>query len=58
MLAECDASTSDSLEREGDALRALFGGGEAFARFAELVNGYEFESALGALRAAASEKGV
>jgi CheY-like chemotaxis protein/HPt (histidine-containing phosphotransfer) domain-containing protein len=58
MLAECDAGTSQEIEREGHALRALFGGAEAFARFATLVNGYEFESALSALRTAASEKGV
>ena len=34
LLAECDAGPSDGLEREGDELRALFGGAEAFAGFA------------------------
>ncbi len=58
LLAECDAATSDGLEREGDALRALFGGEPAFARFARLVTGYEFEEALAALRRAAGERGV
>jgi CheY-like chemotaxis protein len=58
LLAECDASTGDDLEREGPALRALFSGAEAFARFAKLVTGYDFESALDALRGAAAEKGL
>jgi CheY-like chemotaxis protein len=58
MLAECDAGTGDELEREGPALRALFGGAEAFARFSELVAAYDFETALGALRSAAGEKGL
>ena len=58
LLAECDAGTSDGLEREGDALRALFGGEPGFARFARLVTGYEFDEALAALRQAAGERGV
>jgi two-component system sensor histidine kinase/response regulator len=58
LLAECDAGTSDGLEREGAALRALFGGGDGFARFSKLVTAYEFEDALAALRRAAGEKGL
>jgi hypothetical protein len=57
LLEECDARTSDDLEREGDALRALFGP-EGFARFTRLVTAYDFEGALAALRAAAGEKGL
>jgi two-component system, sensor histidine kinase and response regulator len=58
MLAECDTRTGDDLEREGRELRVLFGGPEAFHRFADLVTGYEFESALTALRRAAGDKGL
>jgi two-component system sensor histidine kinase/response regulator len=58
LLAECDARTSDDLEREGDELRALFGGADGFTRFARLVTAYEFEDALAALRRAAGEKGI
>ena len=56
LLAECDAQTSDDLEREGHELRALFGGAEGFARFAKLVTAYQFEEALAALRHAAGER--
>ena len=48
----------DDLEREGDVLRALFGGAERFARFAKLVTAYDFDGALEALRRAAGEKGL
>jgi two-component system, sensor histidine kinase and response regulator len=58
LLAECDAKTSDDLEREGDELRALFGDAQGFARFSRLVTSYEFEDALAALRQAAVEKGL
>jgi hypothetical protein len=58
LLAECDAGTVDDLEREGDGLRALFGGGEAFAGFARDVKAYDFDRALEALRRAAGEKGI
>ena len=58
LLAECDAKTSDDLEREGDALRDLFAGGEGFARFARQVKAYDFEGALEALRHAAGAKGI
>jgi hypothetical protein len=37
-------------------LRAVFGGAEGFARFAKLVNAYQFEEALAALRRAAGER--
>jgi PAS domain S-box-containing protein len=57
LLAECDARTGDDLEREGNELRALFGA-EAFSDFVRLVNGYEFEGALTALRRAAGERGL
>jgi two-component system sensor histidine kinase/response regulator len=57
-LAESEAKTSDDLERESDELRALFGGPEGYARFARLVTAYDFDGALLALRAAASEKGL
>jgi hypothetical protein len=58
LLAECDAGTVDDLEREGNGLRALFGGGEAFAGFARHVKAYDFDRALEALHRAASEKGI
>jgi two-component system sensor histidine kinase/response regulator len=58
LLAECDAGTVDGLDREGDLLHALFGGAAAFAGFASQVKAYDFESALEALRRAASEKGI
>jgi signal transduction histidine kinase/DNA-binding response OmpR family regulator len=58
LLAECDAGTSDGLDREGDALRALFGGEPGFARFARLVTAYDFEDALAALRQAADQRGI
>jgi two-component system sensor histidine kinase/response regulator len=58
LLAECDAGTSDGLEREGDVLRALFGGDPGFARFARLVTAYEFDDALVALRQAAGQRGI
>jgi two-component system sensor histidine kinase/response regulator len=58
LLAECDARTGDDLEREGDELRALFGGQDGFARFAKQVTAYDFDGALEALRRAAAEKGI
>jgi hypothetical protein len=58
MLADSDARAGEELDREARELRALFGGGEAFSRFAALVSGYDFDGALAALRRAASEKGV
>jgi two-component system sensor histidine kinase/response regulator len=58
LLEECDAKTSDDLEREGRELRALFGAEPAFARFARHVTAYEFEDALAALRSAAGERGL
>jgi PAS domain S-box-containing protein len=57
-LADCDASTTDALEREGDLLRALFGSDEAFAGFARHVTAYDFEPALQALRRAAGALGI
>jgi two-component system, sensor histidine kinase and response regulator len=58
LLAECDARTSDDLEREGNELRALFGAAAGFDRFARLVTAYDFDGALAALRSAAGEKGL
>jgi hypothetical protein len=58
LLADCDAAASDGLESEGGALRALFGGDTAFARFARLVTAYEFDDALAALRQAADRRGI
>ncbi len=58
LLAECDARTSDDLERDGNELRALFGAAEGFDQFARLVTAYDFEGALAALRSAAGEKGL
>jgi hypothetical protein len=58
LLAECDARTSDDLEREGNELRALFGAAAGFDRFARLVTAYDFDGALAVLRSAASEKGL
>jgi two-component system sensor histidine kinase/response regulator len=53
LLEESDAASVAGLEREAPALRALLGGAEPFARFAELVSAYDFEGALAALRRAA-----
>jgi two-component system sensor histidine kinase/response regulator len=58
LLEESDARTSDDLEQEGAALRALFGGEQAFARFARLVAGYDFDGALAARRTAAQDRGL
>ena len=58
LLADCDAAASDGLESEGGALRLLFGGDTAFARFARLVTAYEFDDALAALRQAADQRGI
>jgi CheY-like chemotaxis protein len=58
LLAECDARTVDDLEQDGPVLRALLGGAAPLARFAGLVNAYDFEGALDALRRAAGEKGL
>jgi len=58
LLAESDAGTGEGLEVEGEALRALFGGAEAFAAFAEQVKSYDFEAGLEALRRAAALKGI
>ena len=58
LLAECDARTVDDLEPDGAALGALLGGAAPLARFAGLVNAYDFEGALAALRRAAGEKGL
>jgi two-component system sensor histidine kinase/response regulator len=57
LLAECDARTSDDLEREGGELFALFGA-EGLARFGKLVSAYDFDGALDALRQAAAAKGL
>jgi two-component system sensor histidine kinase/response regulator len=57
LLAECDARTSEDLEREGDELSALFGA-EGLARFAKLVTAYDFDGALEALRKAVGERGL
>ena len=58
LLAECDAGASDDLEREGDELRALFGGARASPASPELVTAYDFDGALEALRRAAGERGL
>jgi two-component system sensor histidine kinase/response regulator len=58
LLSECDASTSDDLEREGGALRTLWAGAEGYTRFARLVTSYDFDGALEALQQAAREKGL
>jgi signal transduction histidine kinase/CheY-like chemotaxis protein/CHASE3 domain sensor protein len=58
LLAECDARTVDDLEPDGAALGALLGGAAPLARFASLVNAYDFEGALAALRRSAGEKGL
>jgi two-component system sensor histidine kinase/response regulator len=58
LLSENDANAGRELEREERELRALFDEPAAFGRFAELVAGYEFEGALGALRQAAGRKGL
>jgi two-component system sensor histidine kinase/response regulator len=58
LLAECDATSVQDLEREGAALRGLFDGAEAFGHFAQLVSAYEFDAALETLRQAAANRGV
>jgi two-component system sensor histidine kinase/response regulator len=58
LLTECDAASIDDLERDRPFLKALFGGAEALARFGKLVQAYDFEDALQALRRAAAERGI
>ena len=58
LLAENDAGASRELASGERELRALFDEPAAFSRFADLVAGYEFESALKTLRQAAARKGL
>jgi len=58
LLADCDASSLDDLDEESGPLRALFDGTAAFDGFAKQVKAYDFESALAALRRAASGRGI
>jgi len=58
LLADCDASSLDDLEKESGPLRSLFDGAAAFDGFAKHVKSYDFDGALDELRRAASEKGI
>ena len=58
LLADCDASSLDDLDKESGPLQALFDGMAAFDGFARQVKAYDFESALEGLRRAASGKGI
>jgi len=58
LLAENDAGAARDLEREGSALRALFGGPEGLTRFAGLIDAYDFDGALLVLREAAAARGL
>jgi two-component system sensor histidine kinase/response regulator len=58
LLADCDASSLDDLDRESGPLRALFDGASAFDGFAKQVKAYDFDGALAELRRAASGKGI
>ena len=58
LLADCDASSLDDLEKESGPLRALFDGDAAFHGFATQVRSYDFDTALAGLRRAAAGKGI